>query len=90
MSSLPWGTTAPAAATAGCGTTGCQTVPRQFLVGKAFFIYWPHGVPFMNGGRGFPIWYHKRPGPNGLETVEDYPRYSLPFYPQVPRMLRIR
>ncbi|MEW4530056.1 MAG: signal peptidase I [Maioricimonas sp. JB045] len=69
---------------------GMQTVPRQFLVGKAFFIYWPHGVPFMNGGRGFPIWYHKQPGPNGLETVEDYPRYSLPFYPQVPRMLRIR
>jgi signal peptidase I len=21
-------------------------VPRQFLTGKAFFVYWPHGVPF--------------------------------------------
>lgn len=21
-------------------------VPRQFLTGKAFYIYWPHGVPF--------------------------------------------
>jgi Signal peptidase, peptidase S26 len=21
-------------------------VPRQYLTGKAFFVYWPHGVPF--------------------------------------------
>ena len=21
-------------------------VPRQLLTGKAFYVYWPHGVPF--------------------------------------------
>jgi len=28
-------------------------VPRNLLTGKAFFIYWPHGVPF---GPGIRIW----------------------------------
>lgn len=31
-----------------------HSVQRSSLVGKAFFIYWPHGVPFMNDGRGYP------------------------------------
>ncbi|MEX0716651.1 MAG: signal peptidase I [Planctomycetaceae bacterium] len=31
-----------------------HAVPRSALVGKAFFIYWPHGKPFLNDGRGFP------------------------------------
>lgn len=31
-----------------------HAVQRSALVGKAFFIYWPHGVPFLNDGRGFP------------------------------------
>lgn len=68
-----------------------QTVPRKFLVGKAFWIYWPHGIPFLNGGRGIPIVAHKQHGARGgLETVPDYPKYTLPFYPQVWRMTRIR
>lgn len=31
-----------------------HAVPRSALVGKAFFIYWPHGQPFGNEGRGYP------------------------------------
>lgn len=66
-------------------------VPRKFLVGKAFWIYWPHGVPFMNDGRGFPLSYHKTVVPGGgLVKVPDYPKYTAPFYPQVGRMNRIR
>lgn len=67
-----------------------QTVPRKFLVGKAFWIYWPHGVPFLNDGRGIPILYHKQQGQRGAEKVEDYPKHSIPFYPQFWRMKRIR
>ena len=64
-----------------------QSVPRKFLVGKAFFIYWPHGVPFMNHGRGFPLVNHTDTEGN---AVPDYPKYTAPFYPQVGRMKRIR
>ena len=32
-------------------------VPRQFLTGKAFYVYWPHGMPFgpeaLRSGRDF-------------------------------------
>lgn len=64
-----------------------QSVPRKFLVGKAFFIYWPHGVPFLNSGRGFPLLnYTDTQG----DSVPDYPKYTVPFYPQVGRMKRIR
>jgi signal peptidase I len=69
---------------------GLEAVPRKYLVGKAFWIYWPHGVPFLNNGRGFPVKYHYEHSPQGLKRVEDYPRYTLPFYPQVWRMTRIR
>jgi len=31
-----------------------HAVRRSSLVGKAFFIYWPHGIPFLNEGRGYP------------------------------------
>ncbi|WP_417850936.1 signal peptidase I [Thalassoglobus sp.] len=75
---------------------GDQSVPREYLVGKAFFIYWPHGVPFLNGGRGFPIVYNKMQGDRGRvvtlkKTQEEngYPKYVLPFYPQFWRMHRI-
>ena len=30
-----------------------HAVNRQALIGKAFFVYWPHGVPFLNDGHGF-------------------------------------
>ena len=36
-----------------------HAVDRQALIGKAFFVYWPHGVPFLNGGRGFPLIGHR-------------------------------
>lgn len=68
-----------------------HAVPRMALVGKAFFIYWPHGQPFLNEGQGFPLLQHKvadRGRPLGEE--HDYPRYRVPFYPNVWRMHRIR
>ncbi len=64
-----------------------QSVPRKFLVGKAFFIYWPHGVPFLNNGRGYSLINHT--DSNG-KPVEDYAKYTAPFYPQMSRMKRIR
>ena len=74
---------------------GEQSVPRSYLVGKAFFIYWPHGVPFLNNGRGFPITYNKMQGDRGRvvklkKTKEEngYPKYVAPFYPQFWRMHR--
>jgi signal peptidase I len=74
--------------------TSEQTVPRNYLVGKAFYIYWPHGVPFMNDGRGYTVWSHTAhstgPGGDGYVSVDDYPKYTIPFYPQVGRMERIR
>ena len=63
-----------------------HAVPRSALVGKAFFIYWPHGVPFLNDGEGFAVGYHKTPDGQGT----DYPSFRVPFYPNVERMRRIR
>lgn len=64
-----------------------QSVPRKFLVGKAFYIYWPHGVPFLNNGRGYTLVKHRD---SRGRVVEDYPKYTAPFYPQIDRMRRIR
>lgn len=70
-----------------------HAVPRSALVGKAFYIYWPHGKPFLNGGQGFPnhLWnpHHKEVTPNGVITT-DYIDNRFPFYPDVFRMKRIR
>lgn len=63
-----------------------HAVPRSALVGKAFYIYWPHGVPFLKNGQGYPITYHY--DAQGKKT--DYPNIRFPFYPQVSRMRRIR
>ncbi len=63
-----------------------HAVPRDALVGKAFYIYWPHGKPFLNGGKGFPITYHE----NGKGETTDYPSFRFPFYPNFSRMRRIR
>lgn len=49
-------------------------VPEQFLVGKAFFIYWPHGVPF---GPSVSVYFR------GNEV-------KVPFRPNVERMTLIR
>jgi len=75
-----------------------HSVARRLLVGRAFYIYWPHGVPFLNSGRGYSIRDHrearvKQVGDNAVidyTPVEDYPKYTVPFYPQVDRMKRIR
>ena len=63
-----------------------HSVPREALVGKAFFVYWPHAKPFLNDGLGFPITYHK--DQQGRQT--DYPSFRFPFYPDFSRMERIR
>lgn len=62
-----------------------HAVPRAALIGKAFFIYWPHGIPFLNDGDGYAVAYHH----NGRNET-DYPSFRIPFYPQVWRMHRIR
>lgn len=79
-----------------------HAVGRQALIGKAFFIYWPHAVPFLNGGKGFPIIGHKvapRDENNQFERklaqeerqeAAKYAEYSIPFYPQWWRWKRIR
>ncbi|MFV0442111.1 MAG: signal peptidase I [Planctomycetaceae bacterium] len=69
-----------------------RTVPRSHLVGKAFWIYWPHGVPFLNDGRGYGIVSHRldQPRPDGSTKEADYPLYVAPFYPNFGRMHRIR
>lgn len=61
-----------------------HAVPRTALVGKAFFIYWPHGIPFLNHGKGFPVAYHSTNG------APNYPSITFPFYPQYDRWKRIR
>ena len=33
----------------GRGAARRHAVPRSALVGKAFYIYWPHGQPFLKG-----------------------------------------
>jgi signal peptidase I len=55
-----------------------HVVRRQLLIGRAFFVYWPHGVPFG------PDWLQfdtPRLGPLGS--------FRLPFYPNVSRMKMI-
>ena len=67
-----------------------HAVPRSALLGKAFFIYWPHGVPFLNGGKGYPVMNHTPYRENKRPVVETYPDYAAPFYPQWWRWKRIR
>lgn len=70
-----------------------HAVPRSALVGKAFYIYWPHGQPFLRGGEGFPVLYHKQwksVGDKVVEATTDYPSDRIPFYPNFGRMQRIR
>lgn len=69
---------------------GIKSVPVSHLVGKAFWVYWPHGQPFLNEGRGIPVRYHFQRDVKGLVKMNDYPRNSVPFYPQFSRMKRIR
>lgn len=60
------------------GAVNRHAVPRQAMVGKAFIIYWPHGIPFLNDGKGYGLIPHRVGHPH----VENYPAYTVPFYPQ--------
>lgn len=62
-------------------------VKRSALLGKAFFIFWPHGVPFLNNGKGYALFNHTT---MPRSEVENYPSVTFPFYPQFWRMHRIR
>lgn len=66
-----------------------QSVPREYLVGKAFYIYWPPGIPFLNNGRGIPLSFHRIRTPDGIKKATEYPQYVVPFYPNLQRMQRI-
>jgi signal peptidase I len=72
-------------------------VTRDQLIGEALVIFWPHGIPFMNNGRGYTILNHKKEGEyderSGTVRIErdpDYPLYVAPFYPNLSRMKVIR
>lgn len=73
-----------------------HAVPRSALVGKAFMIYWPHGIPFMNDGHGYSpnlgplkkFFYHQTSP--GNYPKDPYAKLSVPFYPNYSRMKRIR
>ncbi len=67
-----------------------QAVPRSLLVGKAFFIYWPHGIPFLNDGEGYTVGYHQANPHHGDTEQTRYPKTRIPFYPNFGRMHRIR
>lgn len=60
------------------------------LIGEAMFIFWPHGVPFLNGGKGFGVMGHGSNGRNPSLKPKEYPLYRLPFYPDLSRMKLIR
>ncbi|MFO1022285.1 MAG: signal peptidase I [Planctomycetales bacterium] len=74
-----------------------HAVPRELMVGKAFFVYWPHGVPFLNNGNGYApdFWpfnvfcYHQKNVGGQVVLSNDYPSMTVPFYPQFDRMRRI-
>lgn len=70
-------------------------VRRDDLIGEALVIFWPHGIPFLNGGRGYSVMSHKRFEHDGngnmrKVTESDYPLYVAPFYPNLSRMKVIR
>ncbi len=54
-----------------------HVVHRQLLIGRAFYVYWPHGVPF---------------GPESVQFDINLRRFGtirVPFYPNVSRMKMI-
>jgi len=70
-------------------------VREQDLIGRALYIFWPHGIPFLNDGKGIAVRYHKEPprqqgwAPSNLDA-DEYPSVRVPFYPNVGRMKKIR
>ncbi len=79
------------------GLTGHRwAVKRKDLIGRALFVFWPHGIPFLNGGEGFPLTRHQELSltadgkVRGVRVLNDYPRIRVPFYPNFSRMKKIR
>ena len=62
-------------------------VREQDLIGKALYIFWPHGIPFLNDGEGIAVRNHS--GSKALKA-DEYPSIRLPFYPDIGRMKKIR
>ena len=67
------------------------------LIGKAMFIFWPHGVPFLNDGAGFSVKGHtisesdyRHWKKEEMVSDAEYPLYRVPFYPNIFRMKKIR
>lgn len=74
-----------------------HAVRETDLIGKALFIFWPHGVPFLNDGEGFSVKEHaisesdyRYLGKEVRESDANYPLYRAPFYPNIFRMKKIR
>lgn len=70
-----------------------HAVPRSAMLGKAFCIYWPHGIPFLNDGKGYapvPALMNHSMQERDRQYVENYPHTRIPFYPQFWRWQRIR
>jgi signal peptidase I len=68
-------------------------VREKDLIGEALCIFWPHGIPILNDGKGYTVMRHKMWQFEGREkrlVDVDYPLYSAPFYPNLSRMKRIR
>lgn len=72
-------------------------VREKDLIGKALFIFWPHGVPFLNDGEGFSVKEHaisesdyRYLGKEARDSDASYPLYRAPFYPNIFRMKKIR
>lgn len=70
-------------------------VKEKDLIGKALYVFWPHGIPFLNDGQGFTVTRHRQqqynPSTNQVTSQSiDYPKYRFPFYPDVSRMKKIR
>jgi signal peptidase I len=73
------------------GADNRHAVPRNAMVGKAFLIYWPHGLPFLNDGKGYPILWHSVPRDKAGQPIDErlnYAAYTAPFYPQFGRWLK--
>ena len=65
-------------------------VKEKDLIGRALFVFWPHGVPFLNDGKGFTLRKHRYYDGSEVKEVHDYPLHRIPFYPNVSRMKKIR
>ncbi len=72
-------------------------VREKDLIGRAMFIFWPHGVPFLNNGEGFSVKGHSISEADYRHVSKEYqaddanyPLYRAPFYPNVFRMKKIR